>query len=157
MKITTSSENIQAFSGLNFISNEFNSLVLSQLIDNQIVDRVAFAQFSYSDIIKNYWLLAFLCRGYSNSSKIGTCSTTGTNVCSADTLLRTQKKLATSTKTIFLKNNIENQINTNNAINELNIKLLKKLNVFDSSKCHDLDFYNQFIPTEKFDSKKRKN
>ena len=47
MKITTSSENIQAFSGLNFISNEFNSLVLSQLIDNQIVDRVAFCQFSF--------------------------------------------------------------------------------------------------------------
>ena len=53
MKITTSSENIQAFGGLNFISSEFNSLGLSQLIDNQLGGRGTFAQFSYSDIIKN--------------------------------------------------------------------------------------------------------
>ena len=59
MKITTSSENIQAFGGLNFISNEFNSLGLSQLIDNPLGGRGTFAQFSYSDIIKitGYWLL----------------------------------------------------------------------------------------------------
>ena len=82
------------------------------------------------------------------------CITMGTNVCSADTLLRTQKELATLTKTIFSKNNIVNQFNTNYSLNELNIKLLKQLNVFDCSKYHDLDFDNQFIPTEKFDSKK---
>ena len=133
MKITTSSENIQAFGGLNFISNEFNSLGLSQLIDNQLGGRGTFAQFSYSDIIKNYWLLAFAggdcAEDIQTHLKTELCSTTGTNVCSADTLLRAQKELATSTKTIFSKNNIENQINTNDTLNELNIKLLKKLNV----------------------------
>ena len=32
--------------------------------------------------------------------------------------------------------------------------MLKSFNVFDSSKYYDLDFDNQFIPTEKYDSKK---
>ena len=131
MKITTPSENIQAFGGLNFISNEFNSLGLSQLIDNHLGSRGSFAQFSYSDIIKNYWLLAFAggdcAEDIQTHLKSELCSTMGTNVCSADTLLRAQKELATSTKTIFSKNNIENQINTNDSLNELNIKLLKKI------------------------------
>ena len=53
MKITTSSENIQAFGGLNFISNQFNPKGLNQLTDIQLGERGTFAQFSYSDIIKN--------------------------------------------------------------------------------------------------------
>ena len=57
-------------------------------------------------------------------------STLGTNVCSADTLLRAQKELTTSTKIVFSKNNVENQINTNNILNELNIKILKKIKRF---------------------------
>ena len=60
MKITTSSENIQIFGGLNFVSNEFNQLELSQLIDNQLGGRGAFAQFSYSDIIKKHLVISFL-------------------------------------------------------------------------------------------------
>lgn len=158
MKITSSSENIQAFGGLNFVSNEFNQIGLSQLIDNQLGSRGAFAQFSYSDIIKNLWLLAFAggdcAEDIQTHLKSELISTLGTNVCSADTLLRAQKELKTSTEIVFSKNNVENQINTNNILNILNIKILKKLNTFDSSKYYDLDFDNQFIPTEKYDSKK---
>jgi sporulation protein YlmC with PRC-barrel domain len=158
MKITTSSENIQAFGGLNFVSNEFNQLEFNQLIDNQLGSRGAFAQFSYSDILKNLWLLAFAggdcAEDIQTHLKSELISTLGTKVCSADTLLRAQKELATSTKIVFSKNNIENQINTNDILNKLNIKILKKINAFDSSKYYDLDFDNQFIPTDKYDSKK---
>ena len=125
MKITTSLENIQAFGGLNFISNEFDKLELGKLIDNQLGSRGIFAKFSYADVIKNLWLLAFAggdcSEDIQSHLKNELKSTIGTNVCSADTLLRVQKELATSTKTIFSKNTIENEINTNTTLNSLNI------------------------------------
>jgi hypothetical protein len=158
MKITTSLENIQAFGGLNFISNEFDKLELGKLIDNQLGSRGIFAKFSYADVIKNLWLLAFAggdcSEDIQSHLKNELKSTIGTNVCSADTLLRVQKELATSTKTIFSKNTIENEINTNTTLNYLNIKFLNKLNVFNSTTLYDLDFDNQFVETEKYDAKK---
>lgn len=158
MKITTSSENIQIFGGLNFVSNEFNQLGLPQLIDNQLGCRGALAQFSYSDIVRNIWMLAFAggdcAEDIQTHLKTELNSTLLTNVCSADTLLRGQKELATGTEKLFSKNNIENQINTNDNLNDLNIKFLNKLKAFNTSKLHDLDFDNQFIATEKYDSKK---
>ena len=114
MKITTSSENIQIFGGLNFVSNEFNQLGLPQLIDNQLGCRGALAQFSYSDIVRNIWMLVFAggdcAEDIQTHLKTELNSTLLTNVCSADTLLRGQKELATGTEKLFSKNNIENQI-----------------------------------------------
>jgi hypothetical protein len=39
MKITTSLENMSSFGGLNFLSNEFKSLDLSQIINSQLGNR----------------------------------------------------------------------------------------------------------------------
>jgi hypothetical protein len=42
MKITTSLENINSFGGLNFVSNEFESLELAQVINNKLGNRSIF-------------------------------------------------------------------------------------------------------------------
>ena len=158
MKITKTLENVQAFGGLNFISNEFNKLGIDKLIDNQLGSRGIFAKYSYSDIIKNLWLIVFAggdcSEDIQNHLKNELLSTIDTNVCSADTLLRAQKELSTATKTILSKNDIENEINTNNLLNKLNISILSTLNVFNPTTLYDLDFDNQFVATEKYDSKK---
>lgn len=158
MKITTSLENINSFGGLNFVSNEFESLGLTQVINNELGSRSHFAKYSYSDIFKNIWMIAFAggdcAEDIQEHLKVELQNTIDMNVSSPDTILRVQQELASDTKTIYSKAHVENQINTNEKLNELNLSILKKLNVFDEHKYHDLDFDNQFIATEKYDAKK---
>jgi len=76
-------------------------------------------------------------------------------VCSADTLLRMQKELATEKETIVSETNIRHDFNINIAMNRLMIKLLVQTGQL-SPKYEDyiFDYDNQFIPTEKYDSKR---
>jgi hypothetical protein len=158
MKITTSLENINSFGGLNFVSNEFKSLDLVQIIDNQLGNRSPFAKYSNADIIKNMWMIVFAggncAEDIQEHLKAELENTLDMNVSSPDTILRVQQELATQTQIIHSKAQVENQINTNEKLNRLNLSILRKLNVFDEHKYYDLDFDNQFIATEKYDSKK---
>ena len=77
MKITTSTDNIKSFGGLNFISEEFNKLNLPELITKHLGKCSLQAKYSFSDVIKNWWAITF-----------------AAGVCSPDTLLRLQKELA---------------------------------------------------------------
>lgn len=158
MKITTSLENINSFGGLNFVSNEFESLELAQVINNQLGNRSLFTQYSYSDIFKNMWMIAFAggdcAEDIQEHLRVELQNTIDMNVSSPDTILRVQQELASDTKTIYSKAQVENQINTNENLNKLNLSILKKLNVFDEHKYYDLDFDNQFVATEKYDAKK---
>jgi len=76
------------------------------------------------------------------------------NVCSADTILRLQKELSTEKEIKISKNGTRNEFNTNDKLNNLNIKLLVKTGAVVAGKEYNLDFDNQFIPCEKYDSKK---
>jgi len=158
VKITKTSENIHSSGGLNFISNHFDTLNLRQIIDQKLGSRGEMATFSYSDCTKNY-LILFLAGGDCAEDiqvhlKEEFDNVKGLNTCSADTLLRMQKELASEKEIRHSKNNVENQINTNSQLNELNIGLLLKLNALKKDIYHDLDFDNQFIPCEKYDAAK---
>lgn len=158
MKITKTSENIHSLGGLNFISNHFDKLGFGQIIDKKLGSRGEMAIFSYSDCIKNY-LMLFMAGGDCAEDiqvhlKDEFDNVKGLNNCSADTLLRMQKELATKKEIRLSKNNVENQINTNSKLNELNVELLLKLNALNTDSYHDLDFDNQFIPCEKYDATK---
>lgn len=158
MKITTSLENINSFGGLNFASNEFKSLCLSQIINNQLGSRSPLAQYSYADVIKNMWMIVFAggdcAKDIQEHLKTELENTIEMNVSSADTILRVQQELASDTQIIHSKAQVENQINTNKKLNNLNLSILKKLNVFDEHKYYDLDFDNQFIATDNMTQKK---
>ena len=52
MKITTSTNNIKSFGGINFISTEFDQLQLPALITKHLEDRPLQAVFSFSEKTK---------------------------------------------------------------------------------------------------------
>jgi hypothetical protein len=158
MKIIKTSENINSFGGLNLISKEFDKLGLAEIITESLGKRSIFCTYSYADIIKNYWMIFFAggdcAEDIQDNLKTELSNVQGLSVPSADTLLRLQKELSTKKEYVYSKNNVENQINANDKLNILNLKLLKRLKIFETNKLYDLDFDNQFIRTEKSDSKK---
>jgi len=57
MEITTSLQNINSFGELNFESNEFESLNLSQIINSRLGNKSLPAEYYYADLIKNMWMI----------------------------------------------------------------------------------------------------
>ena len=77
------------------------------------------------------------------------------DVCSADTLLRMQKELATEKETIVSATNVRHDFNINIAMNRLMVKLLVQTGQLSPEYGEYIyDYDNQFIPTEKYDSKR---
>ena len=158
VKVVKSSENIQAFGGLNFVSDHFDKEGVGQLIEAALGPRGILATFSYSDVIKNMWMLNF-CGGecaedIQTHFKSTLENTQSVNVCSADTILRVQKELSTAKVIKTSKNGVINEFNTNDKLNDLNINILVQTGALVAGKEYTLDFDNQFIPCEKYDSKK---
>ncbi len=54
MKLQIKSTNVSPFAGISFANSAFNKCGLSQLIDNELGNRVSTAGYSFGDIIKNY-------------------------------------------------------------------------------------------------------
>jgi hypothetical protein len=57
VKVTNSTENIGAFGGLNFISKNFDTLKFNSLIELNLGKHPSQSAYSFSDVIKNLWLL----------------------------------------------------------------------------------------------------
>ena len=158
VKVINSTNNIQAFGGLNFVSDHFDKEGISVLIDSELGHRGLLATYSYADVIKNMWMLNF-CGGecaedIQTHFKATLENTHNMNVCSADTILRVQKELSTAKVLKTSKNGNLNEFNTNDKLNKLNINILVKTGALVAGKEYNLDFDNQFIPCEKYDSKK---
>ena len=99
-----------------------------QFIDNELGARSKSSTYSYSDLFRSY-LSIILCGGdcaedISEHLKKELSSLKDFEVCSADTLLRLQKELATKKENHISKNNIEHQFNDNRKLNRLMLKLL---------------------------------
>ncbi len=79
----------------------------------------------------------------------------GFKVCSADTLLRMQKELATEKEICVSKANITHEFNINSKLNKLLVRLLLQTSQLKpTEKKYVFDYDNQFIPTKKYDSKR---
>ena len=117
------------------------------------------AQYTYSDLFRSYFLLT-LCGGecaedITEHLRRELSQVKEFNVCSADTLLRMQKELATEKETIVSETNIEHDFNINLPMNRLMIKLLVQTGELSpKQKDYIFDYDNQFIPAEKYDSKR---
>ena len=107
MKVQKISTNVIPFSGIFYVNCAFDKIGMSQLIDNELGDRVKTVGYSYNDIIKN------LCNVYYCG---GNCaediqthlgkhlkSIGGTLVLSTDTILRGVKEIATDNSTFIIK------------------------------------------------------
>ncbi len=158
MKITTSTDNIKSFGGLNFISEEFEKLKLPTLITQHLGKRSIQAEFSYVDVIKNIWAITFAggdcAEDIHTNLKDELLQIENLHVCSPDTILRVQKQLAFGKETHISKSKIVNKFSNHSRLNALNLDMLTDSNKLKSTQLHDFDFDNQFIPCEKYDSKR---
>lgn len=158
MKITLSTDNIKSFGGLNFISKEYDDLKLPELITKHLGHRSVFSKYSYSDLVKNLWSITFsggdCAEDIQTNLKDELTQIEALKVCSADTILRLQKDLSLEKETHLSKANIVNEFSKHGVLNALNIDLLVQTKTLNAGQFYDFDFDNQFIPCEKYDSKK---
>lgn len=158
MKITTSKEKISPFGGFNFCHELLLSTGLPTIIDNHLGQRVKYFGFNYSDILFNQFAI-FLNGGdcaedIQEHLKDYLNQVPDLSVCSADTILRGVKELATPTEEFISSNEIRHEFNINLNINKLMLKMLIKTNQLDHKTGYTLDYDNQVVPTEKYDSSK---
>lgn len=157
MKITTSSNNIKSFGGLNFISAEFDKLGLPALIAEHLGKRAPQAVYSYSDAIKALWAVIFAggdcAEDIQEHLKEELTEVRNIAPCSADTLLRVQKQLASDKETHIGPTGSVNEFSKHAVLNAMNLDLLIHSKTLRKDQLHDFDFDNQFIPCEKYDSK----
>lgn len=159
MKITYSTENINSFGGINFADSIISNTGVYNIIDQILGSRGSKASYSYSDLIRSYFLM-ILCGGQCAEDitehlqgELGHVK--DFDVCSADTLLRMQKELATEKVTFLSKSNIVHDFNINIDMNQLLVNLLVKTKqLLTGSNGYIFDYDNQFIPTGKYDSKR---
>ncbi len=158
VKVTYSKENIGSFGGLNFISKEFDNLEIDKLVEQHLGSRPSQSTYSYSDVIKNNWMI-FLSGGdcaedIEEHLKSNLEQIPNLNVCSADTIGRVQKNLAQPKVVHVSKAGVEHHFSYHDNLNKLNLDLLLKTKSLQSNQYYDFDFDHQFIPCEKYDSKK---
>jgi hypothetical protein len=159
MKITYSTEKINPFGGINFVNTTLENTGIFQLIDNELGERAAQAEYSNSDVIRALWLLNFTggdcaeditehLRPYLKDIK-------GVAVPGADTLLRVQKQLATDKETFTTDKGIKHDFNINECMNRLMVRQLVHCNQLLSTNTeYTFDYDNQFLPTDKYDAKR---
>lgn len=159
MKVTKSAEKITSFGGFNFVFKSFKESGLSELIDKELGMRVKTVGFSYSDIFSNHLAVFFnggdCTEDVNDHLREHLQQVRGMRVCSADTILRGIKELATDT--LHLENpdsGVKHEFNINPKLNDLMVKVLKKTGQLKEGKLYDLDYDNQVQPTEKYDAVK---
>ena len=159
MKITYSTDKINSFGGINFADSIIGNASVYKTIDQTLGQRGIKAGYSYSDLIRSY-LLMVLCGGecaedITEHLRSELSHVKGFEVCSADTLLRMQKELATKKETTVSKTGIVHDFNINMDMNKLLVKLLVQTGQLSpKNKGYIFDYDNQFIPTDKYDSKR---
>ena len=75
-------------------------------------------------------------------------------VCSPDTIGRVLKSLVQQKEVYISDSGIEHQFSNHENLNALNLDMLLKTKVLEAYQYYDFDFDHQFIPCEKYDSKK---
>ena len=155
MKILQS-ESINAFGGINFVLNEFDTLDIADTLDSNLPELSNNSLYSWKDIFYSFSSI-YYCGGdciedintvLSNQFKV----TPLFKLCSPDTVLRRFKSLATKDEYCTTpRGTVTHQYNTNELLTRLNINLLKSLGSFKETIT--LDYDNTIVFNEKNDSK----
>lgn len=156
MKITQSKEKITPIGGFNFCHELLTGLGLPQLIDDHLGSRVKYAGFSYSEILMNHLAIFFnggdCCEDLNEHLGPDLKEIPNMAVCSADTLLRGIKELATPIESYTSNSGIAHHFNINTKLNELLLQALRKTQQLDTNSSYTLDYDNQVVATEKYDA-----
>lgn len=156
MKVLNSSP-ISSFGGINFVLEEFVRLGLDKLLTAYLPALAAQSQYSWKDILFTYWSIIMYggdcAEDIAMNLKESFCKHPFLKVPSPDRLLRRLLQLAEPVS-YYQKHRsaVVNEFSINTALNELNLKLLKKLSV-RSHKEVIVDYDNTFVFTNKADAK----
>jgi len=158
MKIEKSNQIINPFGGINFVIDEIKKSGILDLVDNQLGKRANQAEYTYSDIFLNLWSV-FFCGGdcaedLNDHLKEPLKQIPQMKVANSDTVLRVLKGLKTGKEKIVSDKGNTYEINKNDKLNELNISILKLLNILKANNFYDFDYDNEVLATEKYDTKK---
>jgi len=156
MKILNS-PTISAFGGINFVFDFLENNNLGDFINQSFPKLKKQSQYSWTDILYST-LAIYLCGGnciedLQTHLKSHFQNNPFVNMPSPDTVLRRLVQLAQSNKECMTKRgSVTHVYNTNTTLENLNILMLKKLDVFSTEELI-LDYDNTIIFNEKSDSK----
>ena len=158
MKIQKYTSSVSPFSGISFVNETFNNVGLSQLIDDELGERVKYAGYCYSDIIRNLTNV-FLSGGdviEDVSTHLGLYlkEIPNNKVPSPDTIQRGLKELTTQNTVYESTAGISYNFNINKKLNLLNVKSLILTKQLQSNASYDFDYDNQITANKKYDAKR---
>ncbi len=122
MKVTISDKKVTPFGGFNFCYKFLKDSGIPKLMDDHLGSWVNYSGFDYSEILMNH--LAIFLHGGACTEDIEEHlgdhlkKVRGFSVCSADTILRGIKELATPTEEMTSSGGITHQFNINLGLNQ---------------------------------------
>ena len=122
MKVTISDKKVTPFGGFNFCYKFLKDIGIPKLMDDHLGSRVNYSGFDYSEILMNH--LAIFLHGGDCTEDIEEYlgdhlkKVRGFSVCSADTIFRGIKELATPTGEMTSSGGITHQFNINLGLNQ---------------------------------------
>lgn len=151
-------QDITSFGGIHLVHEKIRGVGFKSLIDKHLGSRSANAVYSYGDIVL-HTCYTVLCGGDCAEDIYKLRSTfeylQDFKVCSADSILGIQKELSVPTEVLKSAQGNPNEININEKLNSLMVKIATHLNLLSSEvKDYTLDFDHQFLETEKQDARK---
>lgn len=158
MKVLKSDQKLNPFGGLNFVINELEAQGIAELIDTHLPPRSLFAHYKYSDVFYSMWSV-LLCGGdcaedLQDHLRPYLEDIPGFDVPSADTVLRLQQDLSGELQEHVSARGVLHQFCWNEQMNQLNVKLLKKLDLLSEHQFYTMDYDNKILFNEKSDSTK---
>lgn len=155
MKVINSTH-VNPFGGLNFVIEEFEKQKISDLLHKHLPNLSAQTKYSWKDILYSFWSIYF-CGGdciedIALNLKENLKDNPFFQIPSPDRILDRFKELS-QTKDLFTlpRGTSLHQFGLNFSLNELNLRLLKKLTLSTTSE-HILDYDNTILYTNKKDS-----
>ena len=157
MKILNS-HTISSFGGLNFVLEELDTIGISNILNSVLPKLPKQSKYTWKDIILSYWSIIF-CGGdcaedIAINLRCGLKNNPFLKLPSPDRLLERLKNL--SEPSIMVRKNrsdIFNELSYNKPLNDLNIRILKKLSLIKNKEVV-LDYDNTFVYTKKADAKR---
>lgn len=151
------SKSISAFGGINFVYEYLNSLNVNNLLNQELPCLGANSKYNWNDLFYSFLSIYFCGGDCIEDIQINLRSHLQNNpffkIPSSDTILRRFSSLATDLEFCTTpRGAVQHQFNTNDLLYQLNLKLLKSLNVFKAEELI-FDYDNTIIFNEKSDSK----
>lgn len=158
MQVTNSEKNVTPFGGINFIYQAIEQLGLPGFLNNELGHRSIFAKYTHSDVVLSLFANSLTQGSFLADMEILKAKLTGqhfTPIPSPDTVEYVCQKLKRPTEKRTTADGIVHELNYDNRLNELLVKLAIKCKQLEPSdeQGYTLDYDNVVIENEKQDAR----